>query len=101
MLLIRGTHWQKDLSPEEYQKVMSRCPFVESKEAIAGYILLQVNDLNEALEIAKECPGLLPLSGRFVAFQTQGLEARDDRRGLHAQQGGGAGGAKDFSAGLC
>ena len=33
-------------------------PFAESKEAIAGYILLQVNDLNEAVEIAKECPGL-------------------------------------------
>ena len=43
---------------------------------------------------------LLPLSGRCVAFQTQGLEARDDRRGFHTQQGGGAGGAKDFSAGL-
>jgi hypothetical protein len=95
MLLIRGTHWQKDLSPEEYQKVMSHWtawfdrltqeekakagqplahegrivsgkkgalvadgPFAESKEAIAGYILLRVNDLKEALEIAKECPGL-------------------------------------------
>jgi hypothetical protein len=33
-------------------------PFVESKEAIAGYIFLQVNDLDEAVEIAKECPGL-------------------------------------------
>jgi hypothetical protein len=33
-------------------------PFAESKEAIAGYILLQVDDLNEAVEIAKECPGL-------------------------------------------
>jgi hypothetical protein len=33
-------------------------PFPESKEAIAGYIFLQVNDLDEAVEIAKECPGL-------------------------------------------
>jgi hypothetical protein len=33
-------------------------PFAESKEAIAGYIFLQVADLNEAVEIAKECPGL-------------------------------------------
>jgi hypothetical protein len=32
--------------------------FVESKEAIAGYIFLQVNNLDEAVEIAKECPGL-------------------------------------------
>jgi hypothetical protein len=33
-------------------------PFAESKEAIAGYIFLQVNNLDEAVEIAKECPGL-------------------------------------------
>jgi hypothetical protein len=33
-------------------------PFAESKEAIAGYIFLQVGDLDEAVEISKECPGL-------------------------------------------
>lgn len=33
-------------------------PFAESKEAIAGYIFLELNDLNEAVEVAKECPGL-------------------------------------------
>src|ERR1700757_4619559 len=33
-------------------------PFAESKEAIGGYFLLQLDDLNEALEIAKECPAL-------------------------------------------
>jgi hypothetical protein len=33
-------------------------PFIESKEAIAGYILLEVSDLKDALEAAKECPGL-------------------------------------------
>jgi hypothetical protein len=33
-------------------------PFAESKEAVAGYILLQVDNLDEAMEIAKECPGL-------------------------------------------
>ena len=95
MLLFRGTHWDKELSPEEIQNVMSRWtawfdqltqqgkatagqplmiegkivsgtkgrtvvdgPFAESKEAIAGYILLRVGDLDEAVKIAKECPGL-------------------------------------------
>jgi hypothetical protein len=95
MLLFRGTHWDKDLSSEEIDQVMSRWigwfdrltlqgkakagqplanegkiisgkkgqtlsdgPFAESKEAIAGYILLQVDGLDEAVEIAKECPGL-------------------------------------------
>jgi hypothetical protein len=95
MLLFRGMHWDKNLSPEEIQNVMSRWiawfdrltqegkaragqplndkgkiisgkkgqkvvdgPFAESKESIAGYILLQVATLDEAVKIAKECPGL-------------------------------------------
>ena len=95
MLLFRGTHWDKHLSPEEVQKMVTqwyawferltqegKCkaghpleregkivsgrtgrtvadgPFAESKEAIGGYFLLQVDDLDEAVEIAKQCPGL-------------------------------------------
>jgi hypothetical protein len=94
MLLFRGTAWDKDLSPEEIQGVMSQWaawldrltqegkvrgaqplakggkivswnngqtvsdgPFAESKEAVGGYFLLQVG-LDEAVEIAKECPAL-------------------------------------------
>jgi len=33
-------------------------PFAESKEAIGGYFYLQVVDESEALEIARQCPGL-------------------------------------------
>jgi hypothetical protein len=33
-------------------------PFAESKEAIGGYFYLQVADINEAIEIARQCPGL-------------------------------------------
>ena len=33
-------------------------PFAESKETIGGYFLLKVNTLDEAVAIAKECPGL-------------------------------------------
>jgi hypothetical protein len=31
-------------------------PFAESKEAVGGYFLLQVDDLDEAVEIAQGCP---------------------------------------------
>ena len=31
-------------------------PFAESKEAIGGYFLLQVNSIDEAVQIARECP---------------------------------------------
>jgi hypothetical protein len=33
-------------------------PFAESKEAIAGYFLANVENLGEALDIAKGCPAL-------------------------------------------
>jgi hypothetical protein len=95
MLLFRGTNWDKDLSPEQLQKVVSDWaawfegltrqgkaiaghplqnvgkivsgkkgrtvadgPFAESKEAIGGYFYLKVADMDEAIEIAKQCPGL-------------------------------------------
>ena len=39
-------------------RVVADGPFAESKEAIGGYFLLQVNSLDEAVAIAKQCPGL-------------------------------------------
>src|SRR5580765_5543348 len=39
-------------------KVVADGPFAESKEAVGGYFLLQVDSLEEAVAIAKECPGL-------------------------------------------
>lgn len=49
--------------------------FAESKEAIGGYFYLQVADMDEAVEIAKQCPGLehgcvvevLPVAERCMA----------------------------------
>jgi len=39
-------------------RVVADGPFAESKEAIGGYFLLKVGSLDEAVAIAKECPGL-------------------------------------------
>jgi len=33
-------------------------PFAESKEAVAGYFLLDVATMDEAVAIARQCPGL-------------------------------------------
>jgi hypothetical protein len=33
-------------------------PFAESKEAIGGFFLLELNNLEEAVAIARECPTL-------------------------------------------
>ena len=40
------------------KRIISDGPFAETKEAIAGYFLLEAKDLDEVLEIAKECPTL-------------------------------------------
>jgi hypothetical protein len=39
-------------------RLVSDGPFVESKETVGGYFLLDVATLDEAIAIAKECPGL-------------------------------------------
>jgi hypothetical protein len=39
-------------------RVVADGPFAESKEAIGGYFLLRVKNFDEALAIAKQCPGL-------------------------------------------
>lgn len=39
-------------------RVVTDGPFAESKEAIGGYFLLAVNSLDEAVAVAKDCPGL-------------------------------------------
>ena len=39
-------------------KIVADGPFVESKESIGGYFLLNVVTLDEAVAIAQACPGL-------------------------------------------
>lgn len=34
-------------------------PFVESKEVVGGFMILQANSLAEAIEIARGCPGVV------------------------------------------
>ena len=36
--------------------VVTNGPYVETKEAIGGYILIRANDLDEAAELSKGCP---------------------------------------------
>ncbi|HET7545497.1 MAG TPA: YciI family protein [Polyangiaceae bacterium] len=39
-------------------------PFVEVKELVGGYMIVSASALNEAIEIARQCPGLIrPGSG--------------------------------------
>jgi len=48
--------------------VVADGPFAESKEAIGGYFLLRVNTFEEAVAVAKQCPGL-PYGARIEVRQ--------------------------------
>jgi hypothetical protein len=52
-------------------RVVSDGPFAESKETIGGYFLLKVNSLDDAVAIAKDCPGL-PYGIRVEVRQVAG-----------------------------
>ena len=38
--------------------VVTDGPFAESKEAIAGFFIIRADSLEQAVEVAKGCPGL-------------------------------------------
>jgi hypothetical protein len=48
-------HYGKILATRD---VVTDGPFAESKEAIAGFFLIQADSLEQAVEIATGCPGL-------------------------------------------
>jgi hypothetical protein len=39
------------------QRLVTDGPFVETKEVLGGYYLIEARDLDEAIEIAAACPG--------------------------------------------
>src|SRR5215813_3418573 len=69
-------------------RVVSDGPFAESKETIGGYFLLKVNTMDDAVAIAKECPGLpygIRVEVRPVAGECpMAIEARAEAQLAHA-----------------
>jgi hypothetical protein len=50
-------------------KVVTDGPFVESKECIGGYSIVQADNIDAAAELASGCPGLL--SASRAAFRVE------------------------------
>lgn len=40
------------------QMVVTDGPFIEAKECVGGYYIIQATDLEQAVEIAKNCPNI-------------------------------------------
>jgi hypothetical protein len=46
------------LRSKDGQVVMTDGPFAETKEGLGGFYIVEARDLDHAIEIAKQCPGL-------------------------------------------
>jgi hypothetical protein len=55
------------------QKLVSDGPFVEAKDVIGGYILVEATDLSHATELAKGCP-ILSVGGSVEVRAVQTLD---------------------------
>jgi hypothetical protein len=57
-------------------KVVTDGPFVESKEVVGGFSIIQAETVAEAAELAKGCPGLLK-GGSVEVRRLAGYTAKD------------------------
>ncbi len=55
------------------KKVVTDGPFVEAKEMIGGYLVVNAKDINEAVEISKGCP-IFDVDGKLEIRPIQKME---------------------------
>ena len=54
---LQGYKTVSTVKSENHKRVVTDGPFIESKEVIGGFAIIDVKDHAEALEMAKEWPG--------------------------------------------
>src|SRR5450432_3430805 len=52
------------------KKIVTNGPFVEAKEMVGGYLIVNAKDINEAVEISKGCP-IFEEDGKLEVRQIQ------------------------------
>ena len=70
-------------------QIVTDGPFAESKEAVAGFFVMEAENLEEAVEIAKGCPGLE--FGQTVEVRAFASDAFENEKARIAQGGSGSG----------
>jgi hypothetical protein len=55
------------------KKVVTDGPFVEAKETVGGYLIVNAKDINEAVEISKGCP-IFDEDGKLEVRPVQKME---------------------------
>jgi hypothetical protein len=55
------------------KKVVTDGPFIEAKEMVGGYLIVNAKDIDEAVEISKGCP-VLEVDGKLEVRPIQKME---------------------------
>jgi hypothetical protein len=58
---LQGPSTATTVSRRDGKSIVTDGPFIESKEVIGGFALIEVADLDEALAMAKEWPGTVEI----------------------------------------
>ncbi|TMC80398.1 MAG: hypothetical protein E6I61_06820 [Chloroflexi bacterium] len=58
---LQGPSTATTVSRQNGKVIVTDGPFIESKEVIGGFALVEVSDLDEALAMAKEWPGTVEI----------------------------------------
>ncbi len=61
---LQGSHTATSIRPEGNGFAVTDGPFVETKEVLGGYYLIEAADLDEAIRVAKDIP--MPFGGLEV-----------------------------------
>ena len=64
---------------QDGKSIVTDGPFVEAKEALGGFYLVEARDLDEALELAAACPG-----AQFGAIEVRPIMEFDETEGSEA-----------------
>jgi hypothetical protein len=67
------------LSQKDGQTITTDGPFAETKEGLGGFYLIEARDLDEALELAAQCPGIRVGSIEVRPIWEMGTGAAEDR----------------------
>ena len=59
------------------RNIVTDGPFAESKEAIGGFLIIQADSLEQAVQIAEDCPGFT--FGQTVEVRAIGLDRSAER----------------------
>ncbi|HTA83415.1 MAG TPA: YciI family protein [Bacteroidia bacterium] len=55
------------------KKVVTDGPFVEAKEVVGGFLIVNAKDINEAVELSKDCP-IFHVDGKVEVRPVQKME---------------------------